>query len=82
MNVAPPNRIESDAHYSFYNRYKLPPTTTLTLLSIGNRLSLYRNGCGFKSRPLQDSVFLNTLSINPVLVVSLCYVDVESLYLI
>ena len=49
---------------------------------IGSRLSLYRNGRGFKSRPLQDSVFLNTLSISPVLVVSVCCADVESLYLI
>ena len=47
-------------------------TTVLDLPSgqIGSRLSLYRNGRGFESRQLQDIVFLNTLSISPVLVVS------------
>ena len=49
---------------------------------IGSRPSLYRNGRGFESRQLQDFVFLNTLSISPVLVVSECCADVESLYLI
>ena len=39
---------------------------------IGSRLSLYRNGRGFESRQLQDIVFLNTLSISPVLTCSEC----------
>ena len=59
-----------------YNNSDLPSG------QIGSRLSLYRNGRGFESRQLQDTVFLNTLSISPVLTCSVCCADVESLYLI
>ena len=61
-----------------HGRFQTPNTSC----QIGSRLSLYRNGCGFESRELQDIVILDTLSISPVLVASACYADVESLYLI